>query len=155
MMEYHDMLLNDCTDPVLQAAFRTYYGELGVRVTNWEGLFAEINANEDRFLVRRNEAGEIIGFLMLVTSEAVTAWRGFFSTRMGCVEEFWIAPACRGQGHGSALLRQAEEHFAAEGCGYAILTTDTAPDFYRRRGYSLQRGVRAKNNVDVYMKPLT
>lgn len=154
MMKFHDTLLNDCTNPTLQTAFRAYYGELGVRVTNWEGLFAEMNAGEDRFLVRWSEAGEIVGFLMLVISEDVTAWRSFFSTRLGCVEEFWIAPACRGQGHGSALLQRAEEHFRGEGCGYAILTTDTAPDFYRHRGYNLQKGVHAKNNADVYLKPL-
>lgn len=154
-MTYHDTLLNECTDPTLQTAFRAYYEELGCRVTNWEGLFAEMNAGKDRFLVRRNAAGEIIGFLMFVTSEAITAWRGFFATKLGCVEEFWIDPAHRHQGHGSALMALAEDRFIAEGCGYAILTTDTAPDFYRRRGYSMQKGVRAKNNADVYIKPLT
>lgn len=153
-MKFHDMLMNDCTDPALQAAFRTYYGELGVRVTNWEGLFAHMGEGEDRFLVRRNASGEIVGFLMFVTSDAVTAWRGFFSTKLGCVEEFWIAPAHRGQGHGSALLELAEERFAEEDCGYAILTTDTAPNFYHKHGYSLQKGIRAKNNADVYIKPL-
>lgn len=153
-MTYHDTLLNDCTHPALQAAFRAYYGELGVRVTNWDGLFAEMNAGADRFLVRWNEAEELVGFLMLVTSDAVTAWRGFFTTRLGCVEEFWIAPGLRRQGHGAALLRQAEALFAGEGCGYAILTTDTAPDFYCRRGYCLQKGIHAKNNAGVYIKPL-
>lgn len=154
-MIYHDEMLTECTAADLQAAFRAYYGELGCQVTNWEGLFDEINRGEDRILVRRSEAGDIVGFLMLVTSEAITAWRGFFTTRLGCVEEFWIAPAYRHQGHGSALLQLAEERFIAEGCGYAILTTDTAPDFYRRRGYSHQKGIRAKNNADVYLKPLT
>lgn len=154
-MTYHDTLLNECTAADLQASFRAYYEELGCRVTNWEGLFAEMNAGEDRFLIRRNAAGEIVGFLMFVTSEAITAWRGFFATKLGCVEEFWIAPACRHRGHGSALLQLAEERFIAEGCGYAILTTDTAPDFYHRRGYSPQKGIRAKNNAEVYIKPLT
>lgn len=153
-MKFNDTLMNDCTNPALQTAFRTYYGELGVKVTNWDGLFEEIGEGEDEILVRWNEKGEIVGFLMLVTSEAVTAWRGFFSTKLGCVEEFWIAPAYRRQGHGSALLKLAEEHLAAQGCGYTILTTDTAPDFYRRHGYTHQAGIRAKNTADVYVKPL-
>lgn len=153
-MTFHDTLLNDCTNPALQTAFCTYYGELGVQVTNWTGLFAAMGEGEDRILVRWDEAGELVGFLMFVTSDAVTAWRGFFSTKLGCVEEFWIAPAYRRQGHGTALLRLAEAHFAAEGCGYAILTTDTAPDFYCKQGYRLQKGIHAKNSADVYIKSL-
>ncbi len=153
-MKYTDTWLNDFSDTALQTAFRAYYGELGVRVTNWEGLFADMSAGEDAVLVRRNETGKVVGFLMFVASDAVTAWRGFFSTRLGCIEEFWIAPEYRSQGHGSALLHLAEERLVQQGCAYAILTTDTAPDFYCRHGYALQRGIRAKNKADVYLKPL-
>jgi len=43
----------------------------------------------------------------------------------------------RGQGHGSAILRDVERHAVAHGC--RRLTLDTydfqAPDFYRRHGY--------------------
>lgn len=153
-MKYTDTWMTDFSDAALQTAFRTYYGELGVRVTNWEGLFAEMSAGEDAILVRRSETGEVMGFLMCVASDAVTAWRGFFSTRLGCIEEFWIASAYRSQGHGSALLKLAEERLAEQGCSYTILTTDTAPDFYCRHDYMLQKGICAKNKADVYLKPL-
>ena len=153
-MRFHDELTTDFSKEALQEAFRNYYGELGVRVTDWEGLFAEMSDGADRVCVRRDEAGKIVGFLMLVTSDEASAWRGFFTTKLGCVEEFWVAPEHRRQGHGTALLRLAEELFLREGCGYAILTTDTAPDFYRRHGYCLQKGIRARNGADVYVKAL-
>lgn len=153
-MEYTDLLIHDFYEPAYQAAFKAYYAELGVRVTNWDGLFAEMSVGEDAALVRLDEEGEVVGFLLFVASDTVTAWKGFFTTRLGCVEEFWIAPKHRRQGHGAALLHRAEEKLREEGCAYAILTTDTAPEFYRRHGYTQQRGIRARNNADVYLKPL-
>lgn len=152
---YTDTLMTDMTDAALQRAFRAYYGELGVQVTNWEGLFAEISTSPDCLFVRRDTEGTVTGFLLFAMLEAATAGRGFYTARLGCVEEFWVAPELRGQGHGTALLRLAEKHFAQLGCGYAILTTDTAPGFYERQGYRLQKGISAKNQADVYLKPLT
>ncbi len=152
-MNFHDEWLNDCTDPTYQAAFRAYFGELGVAVTNWNGLFAEIGAGADVTLLRRDETGRVIGFLLCVATEA-TAWNGFLSMKVGFVEEFWVDPACRGQGHGSALLAAAEARFATEGCACVALTTDTVADFYHRRGYVHQPAVLAKNRADVYVKRL-
>lgn len=154
-MNYTDTLTKDFSDAALQAAFRTYFSELGVKVSNWDGLFSEMSAGEDNVLVRREEKGKVVGFLMFVATDAGTAWRGFFTTRLGCIEEFWIAPEHRGRGHGTALLRTAEEMLRRNGCAYAILTTDTAPEFYCKHGYTLQNGIRAKNKADVYLKPLT
>lgn len=153
-MHYTDTLMMDFSDAALRQAFCTYYGELGVKVTNWDGLFAEMSAGEDAVLVRRDETGAVVGFIMFVASDAVTAWRGFFRTRLGCIEEFWIAGEYRGQGHGTALLHLAEEHLIRQGCAYAILTTDTAPAFYEKHGYALQGGIQAKNGDPVYLKPL-
>lgn len=154
-MMYTDTLMTDMTDAALQQAFRAYYGELGVQVTNWEGLFEEISASPDCLFVRRDGEGRVIGFLLFAMLDAATAGRGFYKARLGCVEEFWIAPEFRRKGHGTALLRLAEKHFAQLGCGYAILTTDTAPHFYEAQGYRLQKGIAAKNRADVYLKPLT
>lgn len=152
---YTDMLMTDMKDAVLQRAFRAYFGELGVQVTNWEGLFEEIGDSPDCLYVRRDESGGVTGFLLFAVAEAASAGRGFFRARLGFIEEFWVAPEKRGQGHGAALLELTEAHLRREGCGYAILTTDTAPHFYEKRGYSLQRGIRALNKADVYVKPLT
>lgn len=153
-MHYTDTLMTDFSDAALREAFRTYYGELGVNVTNWDGLFDEMSAGEDAVLVRRDEKDAVVGFIMFVASDAVTAWRGFFRTRVGCIEEFWIAGAYRGQGHGKALLHLAEEHLIRQACAYAILTTDIAPAFYEKAGYALQAGIQAKNGDPVYLKAL-
>ena len=154
-MNYTDAMMTDLTDGAVQTAFRTYYEELGVMVTNWEGLFAEISTSPDCLWVRRNQNGEVIGFLLFATTEDATAWHAFFTTRLGCIEEFWIAPEYRKLGHGTALLRLAEKHFVQLGCAYAILTTDTAPRFYEKHGYTLQKGIEARNKADVYIKCLT
>lgn len=154
-MIYCDTLMTNLTDAAVQQAFRAYYGELGVHVTNWEGLFAEISSSPDCLFVRRTPDGGVIGFLLFSVMEAATAGKGFFTARLGCVEEFWIAAEYRGQGHGTALLQLVEKHFAQLGCAYVILTTDTAPAFYRRHGYTHQCGIRAKNNAPVYVKKLS
>lgn len=153
-MKYTDVWMPDFADPGLQNAFRAYFGELGVQVRNWEGLFEEMSAGIDAVLVRKDGNGAIVGFLMLAATDAVTAWRGFFCARLGFIQEFWIAPEYRGKGHGGALLQLAEAQFAAQGCGYAILTTDTAAAFYEKHGYRLQKGITAKNQDDVYLKVL-
>lgn len=151
---YTDTLMTDMTDAALQEAFRAFYAELGVQVTNWAGLFEEISASPDCLFVRRDGEGRVTGFLLFAMLDAASAGRGFFTTRLGCVEEFWVAPEHRRQGHGAALLRLAEKHFVQLGCAYAILTTDTAPHFYEKHGYRLQRGIEAKNKAPVYMKAL-
>lgn len=153
-MSFADVMLENCADASLQQAFRAYYGELGVEGTNWEGLFTEISASPDCLYVRRDGEGRVIGFLLFAVLEEATAGRGFYTARLGCVEEFWVAPEYRRQGHGTALLRLAEKRFIQLGCGYAILTTDTAPQFYEAQGYRLQKGIAARNKADVYLKPL-
>ena len=153
-MIFNDTLMTDMTDVAVQKAFRAYFEELGVNVNDWDGLFAEISASPDCFFIRRNQNGDVIGFLLFTITGAETACRGFFSTLLGWIEEFWIAPEYRRQGHGTALLCLAEKHFTQLDCAYAILTTETAPLFYEKQGYKLQKGITAKNKSNVYIKPL-
>ena len=177
-MPYTDTITTDFTDAALQTAFRRYFGELGVRITNWDGLFAAmgavgreyswahkddagritsfvsgVNADErDHALVRRDEAGQVTGFIQFTTMD-LSSW--FFRAKCGFIREFWIREDLRRQGHGSVLLRQAEDWLRAQGCLCVLLTTDTAPEFYRKHGYILQKGIEARNRDDVYSKPLT
>lgn len=177
-MKYLDTLISQFDDAAFQTAFRAYFGELGCQVTNWDGLFAEMgkkgrdaswarrdgtgtvvsfaawmNAAEQDFAwVRKDEAGAVAGFIQF-TAMDMQSW--FFSVKCGFIREFWVAPALRRQGHGTALLRMAEEWLASQGCTYAMLTTDTAPLFYQRHGYTLHREINARNQADVYVKPLT
>ena len=57
-MSYTIHYTTDFTDAAFQRSFRTYFGELGCRVTNWEGLFAGMSeAGRDYTWTLRDEAG--------------------------------------------------------------------------------------------------
>jgi len=176
-MKYTDMLMTSYDDTAFQTAFRAYFAELGCRVTNWDGLFAAMGEtgrdyawtrrDEDGRVVgfasgmsvderdytwtRRDEDGRVMGFIQFTPME-LTSW--FFWAKVGFIREFWMAPEMRRQGHGTELLQMAEKELKAQGCAYAILTTDTAPDFYRKNGYTLQSGITARNASPVYAKVL-
>ena len=177
MMQYTDRLINTYDDPAFQTAFRRYVGELGVKVTNWAGLFAGMGEkcreytwthrdetgrvtsftawmnedDQDHSWVRKDENGEAIGFIQFTTMD-MGSW--FFRARCGFIREFWIREELRRQGHGSALLRQAEDWLREQGCLCVLLTTDTAPGFYEKQGYTRQTGIEARNKDAVFTKML-
>lgn len=150
-MQYTDQLIRTYDSKPFQEAFRAYFAELGVQVTNWDGLFAQMTDDGDPTLLRTDDAGQVIGFIQFTTIH-MTSW--FFEARPGFVREFWVAPAHRGQGHGTALLAQAEQWFRQQGLGPMILTTDTAEAFYLHRGYRREKDVVARNRAPVYVKAL-
>lgn len=138
-------------NPSLQQAFRDYFAALGVTIRDWDGLFDEIDRSGRQFLVRRDEQAQIVGFLLLLRREMSC---GFYATDAGCVEELYVAPAFRRQGHGQALLAATESRFRAEGCSCMLLTSDDAGAFYARCGYRPEPRIRAKNGDPVFVKPL-
>ncbi len=147
-----DILISDFTDARFQAAFRLYFDELGIAVRDWDGLFCEMNASgENRAYVRLGEDGGVVGFLQFTPME-MAGW--FFSEQVGFIREFWVKKECRGQGHGTALLRLTEEYFKARGVRRLLLTTDTAPAFYTARGYTKSPWIQAKNKDDVFVRDL-
>ncbi len=77
-------------------------------------------------LFLRDAAGVIAGGLYGWT------WGGHLEVRY-----LWLRADLRGQGHGSALLRAAEEEAVRRGCGRVLLDSYSfqAPAFYRRHGY--------------------
>lgn len=177
-MTYTTQYTMDFTDTAFQQAFRTYFGELGCRVTNWDGLFAAMGetgreytwthrddtgrvtrfvsgvaADErDHALTLRDENGDVVGFIQF-TAMHMDSW--FFTAKCGFIREFWLRADLRRQGHGTKLLRQAEEWLRAQGCLCVVLTTDTAPEFYRKNGYTQQKGIEARNTEPVFTKMLT
>lgn len=151
-MKYTDTLIRRYDDGAFQAAFREYFAELDCRVTNWDGLFSEMSeTGQDFTWVRRDERGAVTGFIQFTVMD-LESW--FFTVKCGFIREFWIAPALRRQGHGTALLRLAEEWLTARQCAYALLTTKTAPQFYRRNGYVPHGEIHAKNQEVVFVKSL-
>ncbi len=151
-MKFCDQLITNFDDPRFQSAFRLYFDELGVRVRDWDGLWREMNSQEDnRAYLRTTEQGDTVGFLQFC-SMVFSSW--FFEAKAGFIREFWVAPSFRNQGHGTALLALAEDYFRAHRLPCSILTSDTAPGFYLKNGYHRAVGITAKNHDPVFLKLL-
>lgn len=147
--KYRDVLISDFTDVGFRSAFKRYFGELGINVEDWDGLFAEMKGN--LAYVRYGENGEVVGFIQFVAVE-LKNW--FFCEKLGFIREFWVSGEYRNMGHGTELLGLAERYFADNGIRKAVLTTDTAPAFYEAKGYKKDGSFAAKNEDDVFVKEL-
>jgi len=81
----------------------------------------------------------LVGYLIAVLVLSVEH-RGW----MGEIDEFFVLPAARSCGTGSALLATAEAALARRGCVRLQLQLGSANDaaraFYRRRGYGARAG---------------
>ena len=149
-MNTTDILISDFSDPKFKDAFQIYFAELGIQVKNWDSLFQEMNeGGENRAWLRLSENGDVVGFIQFIPIR-FSSW--FFEETRGFIREFWIRREFRSQGHGTALLNLAESYFAERRINTLILTTDTAPDFYRSRGYEKDEAISAKNKDDVFVK---
>lgn len=147
-----DTMISDFSDPRFQAAFQQYFDELEVSVSDWPALFHEMNEDgENSAFIRMDASGNVIGFI-LFKPEHLKSW--FFEETCGFIREFWVAEQHRNVGHGSALLRLAEEYFLKQGIFTCILTTDSAKAFYLNHGYVKAPGCKAKNKDDVFIKQL-
>lgn len=148
---YVNELTRDYQSPAFQQAFRSYADEMGIRVSNWEGLFSGMTDEGLPTLIRKDAAGQVIGFVQF-SRLIMTSW--FFEDRYGFIQEFWVHPGHRGRGHGADLLAQAEQHFRRQGICKMILTTDSAEGFYLKQGYRRDADMAAKNRSHVFVKIL-
>lgn len=147
-----DILISDFSDPLFQEAFKQYFAELGVHVSDWDSLFKEMNDEGDnKAFVRTDLEGNIIGFIqfkpMLFSS-------CFFEETYGFIREFWVSENYRNAGSGTKLIGLVEEYFLKNGIYTSILTTDTAEAFYLKHGYFKATGCKAKNEDEVFIKRL-
>lgn len=144
------ILISDFSDSHFQTAFRAYFAELEIPVSDWEGLFREMDeeGNNLAFLLVDEEESPL-GFLQFQMT-SFSNW--FFEEPLGFIREFWVHPAHRRQGHGSTLLRLAERYFGGHGAHRSILTSDDAVAFYLANGYEKAPGIRAKNKMEVLVK---
>jgi len=149
-MERQIRLTDDFSEPLFQAAFQTYFDELEITVTDWDGLWKEMNGGENRaYLVLEDDRA--IGFLQFTEIE-LSNW--FFTQRLGFIREFWVDEKHRGMGIGTQLLALTEKHFLESGLSQAILTTESAKEFYTERGYVKAGAIKAANQQSVYVKEL-
>ena len=150
--KYKDVLVSDFSDPTYQRAFKKYCVELGLAVTDWHALFKEIDADGDtKAYIRTDGNGEVIGFIQF---RPETFRSRFFEETCGFIREFWVDRECRRLGHGSELLLLTEAYFAKQGITTCVLTVGDGARFYERRGYKKSPSLKAKNDLDVYVKRL-
>ena len=149
-MKTNDILITDFCDPRFKTAFQTYFEEMDFHIRDWDGLFREMNEDgKNRAWLRLDECEGVVGFIQFIP---ITFSSWFFEGKAGFIREFWIRKEFRGRGNGTALLSLAEQYFLEQGIRRFILTTATAPDFYRARGYEKDETITAKNKDDVFVK---
>ena len=157
-MSYTIHYTTDFTDAAFQRSFRTYFGELGCRVTNWEGLFAAMGETGREYTwTHRDDTGRVSRFVSGISAEErdhAFLLRDETGEEAGFIREFWLRSDLRRQGHGTRLLRKAEDWLRQQGCLCVLLTTVTAPEFYRKNGYTQQNGIEARNTEPVFAKLL-
>lgn len=147
-----DLLISEFCNEQFQSAFKRYFDELGVNVTDWDNLFIKMTEDKDNLAyIRLTNDDKIIGFIQF-NSIRLSNW--FFETSYGFVREFWIDTEYRGKGNAEELLNLVEAHFLSNGIFKSILTTETSPRFFEKCGYVKDPTIHAKNNDDVFVKLL-
>ena len=148
----HEKQITDFSNSIFQAAFKQYFQELGIIVSDWDSLFKQMNDDKGTTaFIRYNDNNDCIGFIQI---KPIKFSCDFFEEPCGFIREIWVNKEYRSCGHGTALMKLAEEYFYKNGIYKSILTTTTAPEFYKKLGYELSCGCKAKNNDPVYIKQL-
>ena len=151
-MKTNDFLISDFTNDIFTCAFKEYFAELGINVSDWNSLWEEMNSDNGNFAyVKVNNSGKTIGFIQFKTIELANS---FFSEKYGFIREFWIAKEYRSKGYGTKLLTSCELYFKEKGVSQIVLTTDTAEEFYIAKGYSVNQNINAKNGLIVMTKAI-
>lgn len=151
-MKTNDYLISDFSNDIFTCAFKIYFSELGINVSDWNSLWEEMNRDEGNLAyVKVNNLEKTIGFIQFKEIELENS---FFSEKYGFIREFWIAKEYRGKGFGTQLFNSCELYFKEKGVSQVILTTDTAEDFYIDKGYSINQNIVAKDDLTVMTKAI-
>ncbi|MBO5335718.1 MAG: GNAT family N-acetyltransferase [Lachnospiraceae bacterium] len=151
-MKYNNVMITDFRMPIFKTAFQLYFAELGVIIRQWDELFEEMTKEGGNVAyLCLNDDNTVIGFIQF---KVISFSSYFFETKMGFIREFWVANEYRNLGHGTELLHYAEEYFINQGIYKSILTTDSAENFYLKRGYIKDIDIWAKNKDVVFIKSL-
>ena len=131
-------LLHEIMAAVKDKVFDFHHDSTVVRARSWmkDGLYTV-------FLAR--EGGEPLGFLALYESYAL-----YTEGAYGTIPEFYVRPAHRSKGLGTALLEQARQLGQSRGWRRLEATTPPLPQFdrtlafYQREGFSISGGRKLK-----------
>lgn len=142
-------MINDFNNTSFQNAFKQYFNELGIFISDWKRLFNQMNEDKGNYAYLITDNNTIIGFIQFKT---IILNNSFFEEQYGFIREFWIAEKHRNQGYGTKLLKLVEEFFINNKIYQVILTTATASVFYTKNGYKKNNSITAKNNDCVFTK---
>ena len=131
-------LLHEIMAAVKDKVFDFHHVDTVVRARSWlkDGLYTVLLAHE---------GGEPLGFLALFESYAL-----YTEGAYGTIPEFYVRPAHRSKGLGTALLGQARRLGQSRGWRRLEVTTPPLPQFdgtlifYQREGFSISGGRKLK-----------
>lgn len=147
----NNILITDFSNKVFQEMFKKYFSEIKIEVKDWDGLWAEMNSqNDGNTAFIRTCNNEPAGFIQFTT---ITLENWFFKERSGFLREIWVDEKFRKQGNGTELLRLAEKYFKDNGISRIFLTTEEDNiGFYLNRGYQIHENIQAKNQLTVMVR---
>jgi len=131
-------LLHEIMAAVKDKVFDFHHDDTVARAHSWmkDGLYTVLLAHE---------GGEPLGFLALYESYAL-----YTEGAYGTIPEFYVRPAHRSKGLGTALLEQARRLGQSRGWRRLEATTPPLPQFdrtlafYQREGFSIAGGRKLK-----------
>jgi len=131
-------LLHEIMVAVKDKVFAFHHDDTVVRAHSWlkDGLYTVLLAYE---------GSEPVGFLALYQSYAL-----YTEGAYGTIPEFYVRPAHRSNGIGTALLSEAKRVGQAKGWRRLEVTTPPLPQFertlafYQREGFSISGGRKLK-----------
>ena len=131
-------LLHEIMAAMNDKVFDFHHDDTVVRARSWmkDGLHTVLLAHE---------GGEPLGFLALYESYAL-----YTEGAYGTIPEFYVRPAHRSKGLGTALLEQARRLGQSRGWRRLEATTPPLPQFdrtlafYQREGFSISGGRKLK-----------
>lgn len=134
-------LLHEIMVAVKDKVFAFHHDDTVVRAHSWlkDGLYTVLLAYE---------GSEPVGFLALYQSYAL-----YTEGAYGTISEFYVRPAHRSNGIGTALLSEAKRVGQAKGWRRLEVTTPPLPQFertlvfYQREGFSISGGRKLKLEV--------
>lgn len=108
----------------------------GADMARYDAAFDAMMAEGGNRLIVGEIAGRVVACYQIITMSGLS----LSATRRAEIEGVRIASDLRGQGHGAALLADAERRARAGGCGLLQFTTNKARSdahrFYERAGFA-------------------
>ena len=80
--------ITDFSNSIFQAAFKQYFQELGIIVSDWEDLFKQMNKDKETIaFIRYNNNNDCIGFIQV---KPTIFSDDFFEEPYGFIRELWV-----------------------------------------------------------------